>query len=116
MLAKFLSLQVGCSLLIGVLGLNTFVSKADVLDDTANLRILSARSKVLTVNAAYFNERLKEIGAPTTKEDLVKELEGKTDCGSVSIGNQYTESSFANEVTIIIVGDITNVGNVCTSN
>ena len=116
MIAKFPSLQACLVLVVCVLGLNTLVLKADVLDDTANLRILSARSKVLTVNAAYFNDRLKEIGAPATKEDLVKELEGKTDCGSVSIGNQYTESSFANEVTIIIVGDITNVGNVCTSN
>ena len=116
MMARFLSLQLCFVLVVCVFGLNTLVSKADVLDDTANLRILSARSKVLTVNAAYFNDRLKEIGAPATKEDLVKELEGKTDCGSVSIGNQYTESSFANEVTIIIVGDITNVGNVCTSN
>ena len=84
MMAKYLSLQMCFALVVGFFGLNTLVSKADVLDDTANLRILSARSKVLTVNAAYFNDRLKEIGAPTTKEELVKELEGKTDCGSVS--------------------------------
>ena len=32
---------------------------------------------------------------------------------SVTIGNQYTETSFSNEITIIIVGDITNVGNYC---
>ena len=84
------------------------------LDDSANLRILSAQSKALTINADYFAEILRSVEAPTTKADLAEELQGKTDCGSVAIGNQYTETSFSNEVTIIIVGDITNVGNVCT--
>lgn len=85
-----------------------------VLDDSANLRILSARSKALTINADYFNELIREVGGLNSKEDLAEELQGKTDCGSVAIGNQYTETSFSNEITIIIVGDITNVGNYCT--
>ena len=78
-----------------------------------SLRILTARSKALTINADYFNELIKEVGGFNSKEDLAEELQGKTDCGSVAIGNQYTETSFSNEITIIIVGDITNVGNYC---
>ena len=84
------------------------------LDDSANLRILSARSQAMTINADYFNNLLAQAGFSTSKEDLADELRGKTECGSISIGNQFTETSFANEVTIIIVGDITNVGNSCS--
>lgn len=84
------------------------------LDDSANLRILSARSQAMTINADYFNNLVAQAGVSMSKEDLADELRGKTDCGSISIGNQYTETSFANEVTIIIVGDITNVGNSCS--
>jgi len=84
------------------------------LDDSANLRILSARSQAMTINADFFNNLIAQAGISTSKEDLADELRGKTECGSISIGNQFTESSFANEVTIIIVGDITNVGNSCS--
>ena len=109
-------LLAACSLLFAV-GLAAPTQRVHaVLDDSANLRILSAHSKALTINADYFNDLIREAGGFNSKEDLAEELQGKTDCGSVSIGNQYTESTFANEVTIIIVGDITNVGNVCTSN
>ena len=66
------------------------------LDDSANLRILSAQSKALTINADYFAEILRSVGAPTTKADLAEELQGKTDCGSVAIVNHYTETSFSN--------------------
>ena len=102
-----------CLLLLAV-GLATPTQRVHaVLDDSANLRILTARSKALTINADYFNELIKEVGGFNSKEDLAEELQGKTDCGSVAIGNQYTETSFSNEITIIIVGDITNVGNYC---
>jgi|TARA_B110000238_G_C15834123_1_gene314075 hypothetical protein len=92
-----------------------FVNHAHAqLDDSANLRILSARSQAMTINADYFNNVIAQAGISPSKEDLADELRGKTDCGSISIGNQYTDTSFANEVTIIIVGDITNVGNSCS--
>ena len=107
-------LLAACLLLLAV-GLATPTQRVHaVLDDSANLRILTARSKALTINADYFNELIKEVGGFNSKEDLAEELQGKTDCGSVTIGNQYTETSFSNEITIIIVGDITNVGNYCT--
>ena len=103
------------SLIVPALGLMVPAQRAHaVLDDSANLRILSAHSKALTINADYFNDLIREAGGFNSKEDLAEELQGKTDCGSVAIGNQYTETSFSNEITIIIVGDITNVGNYCT--
>lgn len=103
------------SLLLSTLGLALPAQRAHaVLDDTANLRILTARSKALTINADYFDDLINEVSGFNSKEDLAEELQGKTDCGSVAIGNQYTETSFSNEITIIIVGDITNVGNYCT--
>ena len=103
------------SLIVSALGLLVPAQRAHaVLDDSANLRILSAYSKALMINADYFNELIREVGGLNSKEDLAEELQGKTDCGSVAIGNQYTETSFSNEITIIIVGDITNVGNYCT--
>ena len=45
-------------------------SLAQVLDDSANVKILSAQSKTLLINNQYFDDMLKGYGLPSGPEDI----------------------------------------------
>ncbi|HZX31216.1 MAG TPA: hypothetical protein VFF03_07685 [Rhodocyclaceae bacterium] len=84
------------------------------LDDGANMKILAARAQMMRLNSDYFNEQIKNAGAPTTKEEALDLYRGRVGCGSVDIGNQVVSSGIGNEISVIILGDVINVGNRCT--
>jgi len=86
-------------------------SLAQVLDDSANVKILSAQSKTLLINNQYFDDMLKGYGLPSGPEDIRDEYLNQ--CGSVSIGNNFASNQLGTDITVIIVGDILNVGNSC---
>jgi hypothetical protein len=88
-------------------------ARAQVLDDKANMKILSARSLMLRVNHDYFNDQLRKSGAPTTPEETLDMYRARVGCGSVDIGNQFVDKGIGNEISVIIVGDVINVGNRC---
>lgn len=88
------------------------VVKAQVLDDSANVKILSAQSKTLLINDQYFEEMLRGFGLPEGPDDIREEYSNQ--CGSVSIGNNFASNQLGTDITVIIVGDILNVGNTCS--
>lgn len=84
------------------------------LDDRANLKILNARSQMLLMNSSYFDDKLKQSGAPTTPEQAMDMYRGRVGCGSVDIGNQFVDSKgMGSQISVVIVGDVINVGNSC---
>jgi hypothetical protein len=85
---------------------------AQLLDDKANLKILQARSQLLLVNKDYFEEKIKQGGAPASPKDAQQYL-GRLNCGSVEIGNQGVNTGIAKEISVVIVGDVINFGNHC---
>ena len=85
--------------------------KAQVLDDSANVKILSAQSKTLLINHEYFKDMLRGYGLPEGPDDIREEYLNQ--CGSVSIGNNFASNQLGTDITVIIVGDILNVGNTC---
>jgi len=85
---------------------------AQLLDDKANLKILNTRSKLLLLNKHYFDELLKQQGAPTSEDDT-RQYIGRVGCGSVEIGNQSVNSTISSEISVVIVGDVINFGNRC---
>ncbi|MBS1190137.1 MAG: hypothetical protein H6R10_1929 [Rhodocyclaceae bacterium] len=89
-------------------------ASAAALDDNANMRILAARSRIMRLNNDYFMEQLKQKGAPTNEEEALEMYRGRVGCGSVDIGNQVVSSGIGNEISVIILGDVINVGNRCT--
>ncbi len=86
-------------------------SIAQVLDDSANVKILAAQSKTLLINNQYFDDMLQGYGLPSGPEDIRDEYLNQ--CGSVSIGNNFASNQLGTDITVIIVGDILNVGNSC---
>lgn len=86
--------------------------QAQFLDDKANLKVLAVRAQMLRTNTAYFNDLIKSRGAPTKAEELDQYI-GRVGCGSVEIGNQQVSNGIGNEVSVVIVGDVLNVGNYC---
>lgn len=87
------------------------VVKAQVLDDSANVKILSAQSQTLLINHEYFEDMLRGFGLPEGPDDIREEYSNQ--CGSVSIGNNFASNQLGTDITVIIVGDILNVGNSC---
>ena len=81
---------------------------AQLLSDSANLKILKARSRLLLIN----KDRIEG----TTDLNDLDALRGQVSCGSVDIGNQDITSTLSGDVNIIITGDIINTGNRCTTN
>lgn len=90
----------------------TWPAQAQLLDDKANLKVLTVRAQMLRINTAYFEDLIKSRGAPSKAEDLDQYI-GRVGCGSVEIGNQKVSSGIGNEVSVVIVGDVLNVGNYC---
>ena len=88
------------------------IANAQLLDDKTNLKILTTRAMVLQLNKNYFDDLLKRQGAPTTEADAEQYI-GRVGCGSVEIGNQYVGSSISHDISVVIVGDVVNVGNRC---
>ena len=84
---------------------------AQVLDDSANVKILSAQSSTLLINHSYFEDMLQGYGLPLSEDDVREEY--LQDCGSVSIGNNFASNQIGSDITVIIVGDVLNVGNTC---
>ena len=102
----------GAFALAAVLFAQSTPAFAQLLDDRANMKILSMRSRVLLLNRDYFDDILKEKNIPTQGEDTGQYL-GRVGCGSVEIGNQTVNSTMASEISVIIVGDVINFGNRC---
>ena len=67
--------------------------------------------KTLLINNQYFDDMLKGYGLPSGPEDIRDEYLNQ--CGSVSIGNNFASNQLGTDITVIIVGDILNVGNSC---
>lgn len=88
-------------------------AQAQLLDDKSNMKILSSRSLMLRLNSDYFNDQLRKSGAPTTPDQALDMYRGRVGCGSVDIGNQVVDKGIGNEISVIIVGDVINVGNHC---
>ena len=86
---------------------------AQILDDTANAKLLSVHSKTLLVNDQYFEDLLRGYGLPSGADEIQEEYLSSAQCGSVNIGNNYATNQISGEITVIIVGDILNVGNTC---
>lgn len=86
---------------------------AQILDDTANAKLLSVHSKTLLVNDHYFEDLLRGYGLPSSADEIQEEYLTSAQCGSVNIGNNYATNQISGEITVIIVGDILNVGNTC---
>ena len=86
---------------------------AQILDDTANAKLLSVHSKTLLVNDQYFEDLLRGYGLPSGADEIQQEYRNSAQCGSVNIGNNYSSNQISGEITVIIVGDILNVGNSC---
>lgn len=84
---------------------------AQVLDDASNVKILSAQSQTLLINHSYFEDMLQGYGLPLSEDDVREEY--LQDCGSVSIGNNFASNQIGSDITVIIVGDVLNVGNTC---
>jgi len=84
---------------------------AQVLDDSANVKILSAQSQTLLINHSYFEDILQGYGLPLREDDVREEY--LQNCGSVSIGNNFASNQIGGDITVIIVGDVLNVGNSC---
>ena len=86
---------------------------AQVLDDAANAKLLSAHSKTLLINDQYFEDLLRGYGLPSGADEIQQEYLNSAQCGSINIGNNYASNQISGEITVIIVGDILNVGNSC---
>lgn len=95
-----------------VLAAAALPAQAQLLDDKANLKVLNVRAQMLRTNTAYFNDLIKSRNVPTKEEDLDQYI-GRVGCGSVEIGNQYVSEGIGNEISVVIVGDVLNVGNYC---
>lgn len=80
---------------------------AQLLSDSANLKILKTRSRLLLLNQ-------DSIENGTDLNDL-DALRGQVGCGTVDIGNQDISSTLSGDINIIITGDIINTGNRCTT-
>ena len=96
-----------------LLSMSPAPGQAQLLDDKTNLKILNSRSQMLRMNNDYFNDLLRQRGAPTTPEQALELYRGRVGCGSVDIGNQFVDKGLGNEINVIIVGDVINVGNYC---
>lgn len=86
---------------------------AQILDDTANAKLLSVHSKTLLINNQYFDDLLRGYGLPSGADEVQQEYLSSAQCGSVNIGNNFASNQIGGEITVIIVGDILNVGNTC---
>ncbi len=95
------------------LSLAALEAPAQVLDDAANAKLLSAHSKTLLINDHYFEDLLRGYGLPSGADEIQQEYLNSAQCGSVNIGNNYASNQISGEITVIIVGDILNVGNTC---
>lgn len=108
--------KVAISLLVGILSLVfSFSSSAAPLQDDAMVKILAAKSHALRINKFYFQDILSKRAVPFENGQYSEDLLQSGGCGSVAIGNQFGNSSqtLPSEISIVIVGDILNVGNTC---
>jgi hypothetical protein len=104
------------STLVAMLAIGVMSSsavQAQALPDNANMKILAARSFALLMNKDHFNNILKSAGAPLSPEEVMDQYNAKQNCGSIEIANQVESKGVSNDITVIIVGDIFNVGNRC---
>ncbi len=89
-------------------------ASAQLLQDSANLKILSARTKLMLSNNSYFMDQIKSRGGPVNPSDAQSLLQSNGGCGNVQIGNSYGASgSMGADISVVITGDILNVGNRC---
>ncbi len=98
--------KISCLTFISVAALSAATS-AQVLDDTANMKILKARSRLMHENRA---NTVDEINRNTGS---LNNVGGQVNCGSVDIGNQVTSGGIGQDVSVIITGDIINTNNRC---
>ncbi|MDX1738359.1 MAG: hypothetical protein R3261_08975, partial [Alphaproteobacteria bacterium] len=82
---------------------------AQVLDDSANRKILKFRSNLLQGDTT----QKYSAGQLSTYSTLEEQIRASANCGAVDIGNQDVNSNFSGEINIIIAGDIINSGNNC---
>jgi erythromycin esterase-like protein len=86
------------------------IASAQLLNDSANVKILKARAQLLHQNADAIDDDANErLG------DQLNNVGGRVDCGSVDIGNQVISSGIGQDVSVIITGDIINTGNRCSN-
>jgi len=88
-------------------------AQAQILDDAANVKILSAQARTLLINEQFFDDQLKGYGLPSGSDVVRDEYLNNSQCGSVSIGNNFASNQIGTDITVIIVGDIINAGNSC---
>ncbi len=84
-------------------------SVAQVLDDSANVKILKVRSSLLEGDTT----QKYSAGQLNNYSTLEEQIRATASCGSIDIGNQDVNSNFAGEINIIIAGDIMNTGTNC---
>lgn len=82
------------------------IAHAQLLDDKANMKVLRAKSNMLRINPRTLEKH-------TPHNALEASPQNVTACGAVDIGNQYTDSNRTGDISVVIVGDIVNTGNVC---
>ncbi len=82
---------------------------AQLLDDTANVKILKARAQLLHLNEDKITDDLN------AQDNRLNNLGGRVDCGSVDIGNQVISSGIGQDISVVITGDIINTGNRCVN-
>ncbi len=93
--------------------LSATTARAQLLDDSTNVKIMAVQSQALLINNSYFKDMLKAYGLPTSPEDFSENYVKSIQCGSVSIGNNFASDELGGEITVIIVGDVLNVANNC---
>ena len=76
----------------------------DGLDEQMNAKFARLKAKIRHIRAT-------EAGAGGTERKTNKEVNEK--CGSIEIGNTQSRGQAPREVTVIVTGDVVNVGNKC---
>lgn len=97
-----------CLCAVVAIGTTEYAS-AQILDDSANRKVMRTRANMLRGDATrrYSNNQL-----PKTT-DMDNRIRGRANCGAVDIGNQHVDSTFSGEINVIVTGDVINTGNVC---
>ena len=79
----------------------------------ASIISTDGNTKYDVINDQYFEDLLRGYGLPSGADEIQEEYLSSAQCGSVNIGNNYATNQISGEITVIIVGDILNVGNTC---
>lgn len=94
---------------VAAIWLSVPTASAQLLEDSANRKVLKVRSDLLRGDATrkFSGNQLGSYN------NLKGQISGRATCGAVDIGNQHVASSFSGEINVIVTGDIVNTGNNC---